>query len=88
MVTKRSPKPIPGATEGFRKTSNFEKFSGASKQPIQRENGQVLTGKGPLGELTGGTWSLVPGPPPWVRGPIYKKKIVQAQVQIHTQRLQ
>ena len=27
--------------------------------------------------LTGGTWSWDPGPPPWVRGSIYKKKVLQ-----------
>ena len=26
---------------------------------------------------TGGTWSWDPGPPPWVRGSIYKKKVLQ-----------
>ena len=26
------------------------------------------------GGATGGTWSWDPGPPPWVRGSIYKKK--------------
>ena len=31
IVTKRSPNPIPGATEGFRKKSNFREFSGATK---------------------------------------------------------
>ena len=29
------------------------------------------------GGLTGGTCSLDPGPPPWVRGSIYKKKVLQ-----------
>ena len=27
--------------------------------------------------MTGGTWSWDPGPPPWVRGSIYKKKVLQ-----------
>ena len=40
------------------------------------------------GGATGGTWSWDPGPPPWVRGSIYKKKIFTNQVQIHTQRPQ
>ena len=29
------------------------------------------------GGATGGTWSWDPEPPPWVRGSIYKKKILQ-----------
>ena len=29
------------------KESNFGTFASASKRPIRRENGQVLTGKGP-----------------------------------------
>ena len=29
------------------------------------------------GGVTGGTWSWDPGPPPWVRGSIYKKKVLQ-----------
>ena len=29
------------------------------------------------GGLTGGTWSWDPGPPPWVRGSIHKKKVLQ-----------
>ena len=33
--------------------------------------------KGPYGGPTGGTWSWDPGPPPWVRGSIYKKKVLQ-----------
>ena len=80
IVTKSSPKPILGATEGFHETSNFKKkLSRATKQPIQRENG--LTGKGPHGGggggATGGTWSWDPGPPPWVRGSIYKRTVLQ-----------
>ena len=39
IVTKSSPKPILGATEGFHETSNFKKLSRTTKQPIQRENG-------------------------------------------------
>ena len=27
--------------------------------------------------MTGGTWSRDPGPPPWARGSIYKKKVLQ-----------
>ena len=27
--------------------------------------------------MTQGTWSWDPGPPPWVRGSIYKKKVLQ-----------
>ena len=30
-----------------------------------------------MGGLTGGTWSWDPGPPPRVRGSIYKKKILR-----------
>ena len=33
IVTKSSPKPILGATEGFHETSNFKKPSRATKQP-------------------------------------------------------
>ena len=29
------------------------------------------------GGATGGTWIWDPGPPPWVRGSIYKKKVFQ-----------
>ena len=29
------------------------------------------------GGATGGTWSWDPRPPPWVRGSIYKKKVLQ-----------
>ena len=29
------------------------------------------------GGATGGTWSWDPGPPPWVRGSIYKKKVLR-----------
>ena len=29
------------------------------------------------GGPTGGTWSWDPGPPPWVRGSIYKKNVLQ-----------
>ena len=35
--TKCIPKPIPGATEEFRKKSNFEKSLGAMKQPTQQQ---------------------------------------------------
>ena len=37
------------------------------------------------GVATGCTRSWDPGPPPWVRGPINKKKVLRSQVQIHTQ---
>ena len=30
-----------------------------------------------MGEPTRDTWSWDPGPPPWVRGSIYKKKFLQ-----------
>ena len=40
------------------------------------------------GGATGGTWSWEPRPPPWVRGSIYKKKVLRTQVQIHTQQPQ
>ena len=35
--------------------------------------------RGHMGEGGGdwGTWSWDPGPPPWVRGSIYKKKVLQ-----------
>ena len=40
------------------------------------------------GGATEGTrnWDL--GPPPWVRGSINKKKVIQTRVEIHTQRPQ
>ena len=41
------------------------------------KNGQVLIGEGPYRGVPGGTWSWDPGPPPWVRGSIYKKKVLQ-----------
>ena len=75
----------PGVTEGFQKRSNFEKFAGATKQPIERENGPILIGKGPFwggGGATKGTRSLDPRPPPWVRG------VHRARVQFHTKRPQ
>ena len=37
IVTKSSPKPIPGATEGFPKKSNFGNLAGITKQPTQRQ---------------------------------------------------
>ena len=37
IVTKSSPKPIPGATEGFRKKANFGNLAGVTKQPTQRQ---------------------------------------------------
>ena len=36
IVTKSSPKPNPGAAEGFRKNSNFDNFSGVTKQATQQ----------------------------------------------------
>ena len=36
-VTKSSPKPIPGAIEGFRKKANFGNLAGVTKQPTQRQ---------------------------------------------------
>ena len=33
IVTKSSPKPIPGVTEGFPKKSNFGNLAGVTKQP-------------------------------------------------------
>ena len=41
--------PILGATKRFHENSNFKKLSRTTKHPIQRENGEVLTGKGPYG---------------------------------------
>ena len=37
IVTKSSPKPIPGATEGFAKKANFGNLAGVTKQPTQRQ---------------------------------------------------
>ena len=37
IITKSSPKPIPGATEGFRKKANFGNLAGVTKQPTQRQ---------------------------------------------------
>ena len=37
IVTKSSPKSIPGATEGFRKKANFGNLAGVTKQPTQRQ---------------------------------------------------
>ena len=37
IVTKSSPKPILGATEGFRKKANFGNLAGVTKQPTQRQ---------------------------------------------------
>ena len=37
IVTKSSPKPIPGATEGFRKSRIFGNLAGVTKQPTQRQ---------------------------------------------------
>ena len=37
IVTKSSPKPIPGATEGFRKKAKFGNLAGVTKQPTQRQ---------------------------------------------------
>ena len=37
IVTKSSPKPIPGATDGFRKRWNLGKFSGDTKQPKHQQ---------------------------------------------------
>ena len=34
-------------------------------------------GGGGGGGATGGTWSWDPGPPPWVRGSIYKRTVLQ-----------
>ena len=36
-VTKSSPKPIPGATEGFPKKANFGNLAGVTKQPTPRQ---------------------------------------------------
>ena len=41
------PSPSQRRQNGFGKSRILKFFSGATKQPIQRENGQVLTGKGP-----------------------------------------
>ena len=97
IVTKRSPKPILGATEGFHQKSNFEKISGVTKQPIQRENGQVLTRKRPY-VGGGGDWGSrvptgVPGvgirdPHHGLGDPYRRKKLPKTQVQIHTHRPQ
>ena len=37
IVTKSSPKPIPGATEGFRKKANFGNLVSVTQQPTQRQ---------------------------------------------------
>ena len=37
IVTKSSPKPILGATEGFRKKANFGNLARVTKQPTQRQ---------------------------------------------------
>ena len=37
IVTKSSPKPIPGATEGFPKQWNFENLAGVTKHPPQQQ---------------------------------------------------
>ena len=37
IVTKSSPKPMPGATEGFRKKANFGHLAGVTKQPTQQQ---------------------------------------------------
>ena len=37
IVTKSSPKPIPGAKEGFRKKANFGNLVGVTKQPTQQQ---------------------------------------------------
>ena len=65
----------------------MKKLSRATKQPIQRENGIVLTGKGPKGGggATGGTSSWDP-PRHALGGPYTRKKFFRTQVQIHTQR--
>ena len=59
IVTKRSPKPILGATEGFHEKSNFKKLSRATQQPIPCENGKVLIGKGPYGGGGGADWGYL-----------------------------
>ena len=76
IVTKSSPKPIPGATEGFPKKANFWKSCRCHQTTLS----SVKTAKSSLarahrGGATGGTWSSDPGPPPWVRGSMYKKKV-------------
>ena len=90
IVTKLSPKPILGAMEGFHEKSNFKKLSRATKQPIQRENGKVLTAKGPYGGADWGYLDLGPGTHGLhgLGGPNTRKKFFRTQVQIHTQRPQ
>ena len=74
MITQTHPR----GNEGFYEKSNFKKISQATKQHVRCENGSVLSGKGSYeGGATGGTWSWDPGPPLWVRGSIYKKKVLR-----------
>ena len=49
---------IPETIEGFQKQSKVEKILGATKQPIQRENGLLLTGGGRPG--VPGVWTWEP----------------------------
>ena len=46
IVTKSSPKPIPRATEGFPKKSNFGNLAGVTKQRTQRQFRGFLEGHG------------------------------------------
>ena len=92
IVTKRSPKPILGAT-GFRRKWKREKLSSVTKQPkhqqffwlsggpwhgLHRPSGHYV---GPLHATNTlanvGALSWDLGPPPWVRASIYKKNNLQ-----------
>ena len=46
IVTKSSPKPIPGVTEGFPKKSSFGNLAGVTKQPTQRQSRGFWGGRG------------------------------------------
>ena len=82
---------LPRGNGRFDEKPNFNKLSRATKQPIQCENGQVLTSKGPYGGGGGGSGVPRVGtrePRHRLEGPDTRKKFIGTQVQLRTQRPQ
>ena len=69
------PNPFKGQRKGLMKNRIFKKLSRGTERPIECENvsphwqGDIWGGGG---GATGATWSWDLGPPPWVRGFVYK----------------
>ena len=65
-----------GGRRVFEKVEFFGNLAGVTKQPSSVKTAKSSLARAHRGGRggAGGTWSSDPGPPPWVRGSMYKRK--------------